>query len=355
MDHFKLVTIIKQYPPIWDRNHSYFRDKGTKEKAWEEVSTKMNLATEHCKDAFKSIREKYVREREKAHHHGDLYKEWDLLKELKFLDPYIIPRSSICNSEDDLSVNSDTDPTDFDKHLIHLVMKATPIWDRNSNTYPNKNMKNQHWESIATALSRDINSCMLRWKALREKYIRQKIKFQEGEAKWELLDDMSFLDKVIQYRRKQTDFCLKLNLGANSHRVEHYHNHLQKNSSQESSHSRINNKYDDENIYTDSSNDYAGIKEEAAVQQVADSSYNDTSYYKRQRSNSINSEPLPEKRYKSEETYCSLRMFDKNSANATQKTAEQLFGDLVASLLSKKPERERNLYMIEIMTVLAKR
>ncbi|CAH1127416.1 unnamed protein product [Ceutorhynchus assimilis] len=286
-----------------------------------------------CKDTFKSLREKYLREREKAQNQSIA---WEFVDHLKFLDPHIVPRASMWNgnalSEDEQSIMSDSDPTDFDKHLIEMVKKASPIWDRNSNSYPSKTSKNQLWEDIASSLHKDINSCMLRWKALREKYIRQKAKFQEGESKWELLDDLSFLDNVIQYRRKQNEIYSGDSMPGFSRYNNNYRNpdYIKCNESLE------------DHSYTDSSNDFLAIvKEENTVQQMADSSFPSPNYNKRFRQNSVSSYG-EEKKLKPEES------------ETKDKTPEQLFGDLVASLLAKKPESQRNLYMIEIMTVLSK-
>lgn len=292
-----------------------------------------------CREAFKALREKYLRERAKEQQNPD--QNWDMLKELHFLEPHIVPRSSCRNVsfayDDDISINSDSDPTDFDKQLILLVRKASPIWDRNSNTYPNKMSKYQLWEQIGTALNRDVNTCQLRWKALREKYIRQKAKFLEGEAKWELLDDMVFLDKVIQYRRKQGDY-------PPGHHSEAFHRNPSYN---EGSYIQCNTDGEEYN-YTDSSNDFLSIvKEESAVLQVADSS----NACKRLRAPSVGSYgEHSEKKSKFDECGESSKSVVANS----EKTPEQLFGDLVTSLLTKKPENQRNLYMIEIMRVLSK-
>ncbi|XP_066259433.1 uncharacterized protein [Euwallacea similis] len=340
MDHKKLVEVVKQMPHLWDRNCSTFRDKEAKDRAWEEVGRRIDRPAYTCKETFKSLREKYLRERAKSHH-PDPYQHWDLLDDLKFLEPHIVPRSarsSNCPYDDDMSLSSDSDPTDFDRLLIDMVRKATPIWDRNSNTYPNRTSKFQLWDQIGSALNRDINSCQLRWKALREKYIRQKAKFMEGDAKWELLDDMEFLDKVIQYRKKQND----LPGHCNSSRPT-------RGSYQDSSYIKCSTDGEDYS-YTDSSNDFLSIvKEESAVQQVADSSFG----CKRPRQTSVSSyggEQSSEKQGRFEEGESSKARTETSS----EKTPEQLFGNLVASLLSKKPENQRNLYMIEIMTLLSK-
>ncbi|KAJ8942312.1 hypothetical protein NQ318_005304 [Aromia moschata] len=361
MDHRKFVSVIRQFPQIWDRSHPQFRDKDAKDSAWDVVGSKMGCSGDSCKETFKSLREKYIREREKLQY-GHSYREWDLLSDLKFLDPNILPRKQSTNNESDLQkaeefqsqINLDSsfalvNHTNFDRALIGLVKKTTPIWDRNSNTYPNKQMKIQLWQSIAAKLNKDTNQCMLRWKALREKYIRQKTKFeQEGDVKWELLEDMNFLDKVIQYRKKHSEGdpdykCKPYNdnrynfqssfLHQSELSLESENNYPQKLQHYETG---------DDNSLNDSSNDYPmTFKEEhATVLQVADSSYSHQPL--RKRSTSVNSDAVVDKRPKCEET------------EATQRTPEQLFGDLVAAMLTKKPEKDRNLYMIEIMTVLSK-
>lgn len=140
---------------------------------------------------------------------------WQHLENLSFLDPHIILRKQSLNYENEvpltvpeptrrLTINEDPifpqlaeNYSDFDKSLIALVRNSSPIWDRKSNGYPSKQVKYQLWRSIAQAMNKDVNICMTRWKGLREKYIRQKNKYYEGDGKWEFLDDMTFLGKAL--------------------------------------------------------------------------------------------------------------------------------------------------------------
>ncbi|XP_018565079.1 uncharacterized protein LOC108906332 isoform X2 [Anoplophora glabripennis] len=319
MDQHKFVSIIRQFPQIWERNHPKFRDKDAKDCAWEMIGSKMG-----CTDP------NIVPRKQSTNNDEDMQKAEELCSQINFDASFI-------------SVNQ----TDFDKALIELVRKTTPIWDRNCNTYPNKQLKNQLWQNIASKLKRDINLCMLRWKALREKYIRQKTKYQqEGDVKWELLDEMGFLDKVIQYRKKQSDSNTdqKRSTCVNFYPKERKQNE----SSQDSNSSFSQNAYccemEDDTLMNDSSNDYhAIIKQECTVLQKADSSFHsENNGASRKRCISVNSEASAEKLSKNEDT------------EIKEKSPEQLFGDLVAVLLSKKPEKYRNIYMIEIMQVLSK-
>ncbi|KAG5890208.1 hypothetical protein JTB14_028750 [Gonioctena quinquepunctata] len=359
MDQRKFVNILKQYPVIWDRSHPNFRDKDIKDNAWVSIANALGWTDESCKETFKAIREKYVREREKAAQPSISYREWDLLSDLKFLDPNIVPRKTGTGNESDLQradkfcsqiirdiLPNTMNQTDIDRALIALVKKTTSIWDRNCNTYPNKQLKNQLWENIAGKLNMKSNACQLKWKALREKYIRQKIKFQQEGEKWELLDDMSFLDKVIQYRKKLTDDIqyqkpTNFENQHNSYSTMEIQSAIQHQTHEsDSSCSQTPYTYD-ENSLNEFSNDFSmNIKEENTVIEVADSSYYSNAL--RKRSTSTSSEVSPSKKPKCDDTRHNLR------------APEELFGDLVAAMLARKPEKDRNLYMIEIMTVLSK-
>ncbi|XP_023023809.2 uncharacterized protein [Leptinotarsa decemlineata] len=247
--------------------------------------------------------------------------------------------------QDTASTSNPMNQTEMDKSLIVFVRQNTTIWDRNCNTYPNKHVKSQLWDSIAARLNLKTNACMLRWKALREKYIRQRVKFQHEGEKWELLDELSFLDKVIQYRKKQSDdtHYQKTNSEiirnnsppsmttqqATSHLLERKNNFSQ---------ITLNYETEDESSLNES-NDF-GVKEESMAIEVADSScYSNTT---RKRLSSTHSEAASEKREKTDDTV------------RNPKSPEDLFGDLVAAMLTRKPEKDRNFYMIEIMRVLSK-
>lgn len=343
MDNYKLVSAIKCRPELWDRSNPYFRDIVLKEKLWENLGVQMQSTGNICKEVFKGLREKYIREREKLNLYGDKYRPWDLLSHLKFLDNQIVPRKQSIYSEtikdneeskiqnaNNLVAFSEFNAIETDKTLIELVKKFTPIWDWRSNGYPSKQMKSEIWTTIANELKKKPTACKLRWKALREKYIREKMKAKDGCDKWELLESMSFLDKVIQYRKKQKNY--------DDHWMSQDHPTISAEAIFGASFSN-NWKFHEVNDNSLNTNENSedimmhDIKQEYNSD-VPDSSYESDST--RKRSMSIHSENSDSKRSKSEE-----------------KSPEKLFGDLVASLLLRKSENDRQRMMIEIMKVLA--
>lgn len=149
------------------------------------------------------------------------------------------------------------------------------------------------------------------------------------------------LDKVIQYRKKQSDNTDQRRMTSNEGQSQN--DFCQDNNSNFSQNTNCCETRDDISINDSSEDYYATVKQESTVLQKADSSYNaERNRTSRKRSISVNSEGSVEKLSKTEDM------------EPKEKTPEQLFGDLVAVLLSKKPEKYRNMYMIEIMQVLAK-
>ncbi|CAH0551257.1 unnamed protein product [Brassicogethes aeneus] len=355
MDHYKLIAIIKNYPQVWDRNNEFFNKKDMKETAWKTIATLMGTTSDACKQSFKGLREKYIREREKTAENNSTSKSWELLNYLSFLDPHIIERQKhsiynnfskdnpLCTSPDFSSLNNvPAMSNSFDKNLIAFVRDTEHIWNRNCNTYTmNRQIKNELWQKIGKKMNKDAHYCMLRWKALREKYIRQKNKFQQvGEQKWELLDDMKFLDGVILYRRKVNE--MEPNCSSSL-------NHM--DSKKQESEGGYYYSGSEDNSYNDSSNDFT-IKEELRENfdlnlqksyQKPDSSLSSTAARKRTSSETSETPPL----------VIDIKK-QKNPEPPEEQTPEKLFGDLVVLMLRKKPEAERNLAMNEIMKILFK-
>ncbi|KAK9886640.1 hypothetical protein WA026_017561 [Henosepilachna vigintioctopunctata] len=384
MEHYKLVQLIRSKPELWDRCNAVFREPRLKERVWKEVAADMGLSTASCKDGFKHLREKYIREREKSKILGSKYQPWGLLPYMKFLDNHIIPRKkshsmefyhcntsgpiqnseqeefSTCNEVENTrtspdrvqeAINIELENTmteensyepphfstqeDFDRALVELVKESHSLWDWKDNTFWNKQARYETWNIIAKKVHKTSSECLLRWKALREKYIREKAKNKENSNfKWRLLDSMSFLDRVIHYRKNlkndehfpsdifsekvdklTTEDFLLCSASSTSNADYHYQVIREENS-----------------LQGPPTNFFMQVKQEVA--DVADSSYDSEGSSKKRRL-SINS------------SYSHKQVIQ-------GKSPEELFGELVASLLTRKSEGDRHTAMVEIMKVLAK-
>lgn len=218
---------------------------------------------------------------------------------------------------------------DLIKEMITLVHKRKPLWERD---YHDRDTKMQLWQETANLLGMSVDVCQQRWKGLREKYIRQKRKYLDGGDKWEYLDDLSFLDNAISYRKRylqQSDISNDSQFDQFSssdcefvtqHRVEY------------------------ETIKTEEQS-VSGMSGTESIHAVDSSTINhrqmDSSNTKK-RDVSCDSEEFLSKRSKYEK--CNHRV----------RTPEEIFGEFVSACLASKAETERSMLMVEIMQVLTK-
>lgn len=204
MDHFKLITLIIENPQLWNHTHDQFRNQHLKLTTWETIAHSMGTSGAYddlrsslnkyiplliiptvlvCKESFKALREKYIRERTKTQQSPDCRK-WELFDALTFLEPHIVPRRQPGSNDAVFYCENDAQSTSSDKisaemhcpnfckDLITLVFNCRPLWDRENKDNHDKQLKLRLWNTVAKTLKTDVNTCMLKWKGLREKYIR---------------------------------------------------------------------------------------------------------------------------------------------------------------------------------------
>ncbi|CAG9762649.1 unnamed protein product [Ceutorhynchus assimilis] len=96
-----LVETIQTFPCIWNTKNKEHQDSLIVENAWKSIAIMMAESVESCKDTWKSLRSKYIRERKRslkmssgsASYSGN----WPLYKSMSFLASVIQTRRSISN------------------------------------------------------------------------------------------------------------------------------------------------------------------------------------------------------------------------------------------------------------------
>lgn len=219
---------------------------------------------------------------------------------------------------------------DFIKEMIALVHKRKPLWERDSH---DRELKVHLWQETANILGVNVDVCQQRWKGLREKYIRQKRRYLDSGEKWHYLDDLSFLDTAISYRKKYLQ------------PPENYSNDSQ--FEQFSSDCEVINEHNVE-LYPESeaSSGMLKIEEQPVIyaNHDADSTLNenhrapDVLSFKKREVCSGDEEHASSKKRKCDHT----------------RTPEEIFGEFVAASLASKSGPERSMAMVEIMTILAR-
>lgn len=270
-----------------------------------------------CKNTFKGLREKYLRVRLKQDQLGPQWSQWEHFEALQFLEPHIVPRRGMITYCSERTPSTDSSEYMFSKDLINLVYNCKPLWAGDSH---DKSLKMQFWHKIAKDLGVDVGVCRQKWKGLREKYIRQKQKYQEGREKWEFLDDLSFLDNMINYRKKHWQI------------LDNYSTDSQFDQFSDASDQIVEFFTEPKRVKLEEGNGFSSTE----CNYVADSTLD----------GNRTGETLNSSRKRSISTSTS-ECWQRNV-----KTPEEIFGEFVAATLAKKSEGEKNSAMVKIMTIL---
>ncbi|KAG6454866.1 uncharacterized protein LOC115446549 [Manduca sexta] len=93
--HLTLVQEIEKYPLLYNNKIPDYTKKDMTEKAWMEVSNKLNLSVQECKEKWRNIRSTFLRSF-KAPSSGSKPKKPYYLKEhLSFIVPFVKPLNEI--------------------------------------------------------------------------------------------------------------------------------------------------------------------------------------------------------------------------------------------------------------------
>lgn len=99
-----------------------------------------------------------------------------------------------------------------EEKLIELVCVSKNLWDFSLSDYKDNAKTNNSWITIAQHLGVEPSEAKARWRALRDGYIRAKRnqKKRSGNAgskrpKWKFFDKMSFLEKVLEHRKAESN------------------------------------------------------------------------------------------------------------------------------------------------------
>ncbi|KAK4887425.1 hypothetical protein RN001_003696 [Aquatica leii] len=141
-----LIELVNGYVYLFDKGHKSYKDLVIKENAWLEVALTLNSTPETCKNAFLSLKEKYIRERKKMKNipRGSSVAKWVWYDIMSFLDPHIQQRSKtttnfVLNKEAGCSGSSETtvesDGSDgntifSDDHFDDTLTMLTQIYEQ---------------------------------------------------------------------------------------------------------------------------------------------------------------------------------------------------------------------------------
>ncbi|XP_028830742.1 uncharacterized protein LOC114787122 [Denticeps clupeoides] len=125
-----LIGTVRNYPELYDVTLPVYRDRDKRADAWERVGAEIGRSADECKTKWKSIRDRYARDRRLERTKKKKAGFWDLRDSLSFLDPYIKERQGSQLDEwetaEDLSNRDDCGSDEGIKEPINTNVKASP-------------------------------------------------------------------------------------------------------------------------------------------------------------------------------------------------------------------------------------
>ncbi|XP_032573565.1 uncharacterized protein LOC6621682 [Drosophila sechellia] len=94
----------------------------------------------------------------------------------------------------------------FDALLIASVKRNVSIFEKYHTRYDRK----QAWIAVAQACQRSVEHCQVRWKSLRDRYVREAQRPPASRRYFGKFKELDFLREHISIRRKQNELCQTL-------------------------------------------------------------------------------------------------------------------------------------------------
>ncbi|XP_055383209.1 uncharacterized protein LOC129613249 isoform X2 [Condylostylus longicornis] len=218
-DNEKLIEVMRDLPCLWDKSDLKYKDKKFKEEKWEEIADHFNTTVKICKLKWRNLRDRYLKEKRKSNtSSGNKFQSnsfWKYSDTLSFLDESILPTITINYVEmpEDASqysfecenkIKGNMSGVFDNEKLIEIMRELPCLWDKTDAKYKNKKLKEEKWEEIAEHLNTTIKICKLKWRNLRDRYLKERRKSNTSSGSkyqshniWKYCDTMSFLDKSI--------------------------------------------------------------------------------------------------------------------------------------------------------------
>lgn len=83
----KFLKLVSKEPALWDVDHPEYKDIELKHSKWKEIASEFLISYKEAMSRFKSMRDKYRREKRLIQERPDIEREkWELMEHLTFLD-----------------------------------------------------------------------------------------------------------------------------------------------------------------------------------------------------------------------------------------------------------------------------
>ena len=91
-----LIDLVHQYPALWDKQHSKYKDSNYKDARWREIAEILSVPKDDAIKKWKSLRDTYVRQKSIKSKSGDGLSDskprWKYYAIMSFLDVSLMKR-----------------------------------------------------------------------------------------------------------------------------------------------------------------------------------------------------------------------------------------------------------------------
>ncbi|XP_055708271.1 uncharacterized protein LOC129804735 [Phlebotomus papatasi] len=203
----KLIRMVRENKCLYDINSNNYNNKDLKMLIWNGIAKELGMKFTRAKTRWKTFRDRYARElrnmREGGGSSDSSYPTpgWKHYNELEFLKEFIAQRPLGIQGGNGRSFKWDVSG---EKKLISLVRERKRLYETKGKTY--KGVK-PIWEEVAKEMDKSITEVRVRWKSIRDKYVREKKMYENRPMKspWVLYEDMEFLRDYVQIKQPAED------------------------------------------------------------------------------------------------------------------------------------------------------
>jgi hypothetical protein len=215
-NELELIALVRNCQFLYDKSLPDFKNIQKKNEAWEAISAVFGVSVGEVQQRWKGMRDLFNKHKNKneGHSTGNKNVVCPYYEDLKFLEPYIVGRrtrltgvtaslSDHLNSDDDVPKEKEAASFDDLSQFIERIKSAPLLYHHRYSGGSYGKQKVEQWIEIAKCFGVPVKECWARWRTLRERYSRERRMQNAGIAvkKWELFDELSFLDQHVKARR----------------------------------------------------------------------------------------------------------------------------------------------------------
>ncbi|GAB6027376.1 hypothetical protein CHUAL_001652 [Chamberlinius hualienensis] len=92
--------------------------------------------------------------------------------------------------------------------FVNEIKKFPALYDPSDVEYRNMDFKNSAWKAIAAVVELPVRDCQLRWKSLRDRFVREKRSYKQdpsSKVTWSLYYQLTFLTHCISHKTRKSE------------------------------------------------------------------------------------------------------------------------------------------------------